>query len=89
MGRALKYDEPSIFSVPDPKALKITFTEFGDRRAQYPFAEMRTGDYFEVEQSLADSARSSACNYGRGQEKEFTVRRSPENKYIWICRRTL
>jgi len=89
MSGAFKYDEPSIFSVPDPKAMEITFTEFGDRRAQYPFAKMRVGDYFEVDQSLADSARSSACNYGKSQEKEFTVRRSSEKKHIWVCRRML
>jgi hypothetical protein len=89
MSRAFRYDEPSIFSVADPKALKITFNELGTRRAKYPFAEMRVGDYFEVSQSLADSARSSACNYGKSEDKEFAVRRCSERLGMWICRRML
>lgn len=89
MSKAFRYDEPSIFSVPDPKALEISFNKLGNLRAKYPFAEMRVGDYFEVDQSFADSARSAARHYGKDQDKEFSVRRCRGRSGVWICRRML
>lgn len=84
------YDENSIFSVPDPKCLKVHVAKWGHSRRVFPFAEMRTGDYFEViGEDAAASARSSARKYGEPQDKEFTVRRCPERKGYWICRRML
>lgn len=50
---------------------------------KHPFADMEVGDSFLASAESSQKVRSAAFNYGKYNNKKFTVRKTADGTRVW------